>query len=376
MIRNLRDLSPSDIQGKKVLVRVDFNVPVKDGKVVDDYRIIRALPTINFLRENGAKVLLLSHIETKDVTPTLVPVFDYLSNLFELSFLKDCFNDEAKLKISSLKDGEVILFENIRQYEQEKKNDMDFAKHLASLADIYVDDAFAVMHREHASVVGVPKFIPSYAGFLLSDEIKHLKIDASTPHPFLFILGGAKFETKLPLINTFLGKADKVFVAGALINDMLKAKGYEVGVSVVSDQLIDISDIINDPKLIIPVDVVVKNGDETKTKAISAVAKDDMIMDIGEKTMSTIAEEVKNAKYILWNGPLGFYEKGFKEATVSLCKMIGGGSAESVVGGGDTLASIQELHLEDKFTFISTGGGAMLEFLLKGTLPGIEALDK
>ena len=377
MITSLSQLKKEDLQGKKVLVRVDFNVPVQDGKVVDDYRIVRALPTINLLKENGAKILLISHIETKEVeTPTLRPVFDYLVPTLNLKFIEDCFSEEAKTSIDSLGDGEIILFENIRRYEGEKKNDEAFGKQLAGLADLYVNDAFAVSHREHASVVGVPKYLPSYAGLLLSDEIKHLSIGENTPHPFLFIIGGAKFDTKLPLIETFLEKADKVFVGGALVNDILKAKGYEIGKSLVSETSVDLSHVISNPKIIIPVDVITQNGTESHSKVIGAVSKDDTIMDVGEETLGLLAPEIAKAKYILWNGPLGNYEKGFKEGTIELSKLVGASSAESVVGGGDTLASIKELNLMDEFSFISTGGGAMLELLLKGTLPGIQALDK
>jgi len=377
MIKSIQQLNKEEIQGKKVLVRVDFNVPVQDGKVVDDYRIVRALPTINFLKENGAKILLISHIEIKDVeTPSLRPVFDYLSEKFSLSFIEDCFGEEAVNRISSLGDGEIILFENIRRYEGEKKNDEVFGKQLADLAEIYVNDAFAVSHREHASVVGVPKYLPSYAGLLLSDEIAHLSIGENTPHPFLFIIGGAKFDTKLPLIEKFLEKADKVFVGGALVNDILKAKGYEIGKSLVSETSVDLAYIISNPKVIIPVDVITESGVESQSKVIGAILKDDVIVDVGEETISLLEPEIAAAKYILWNGPMGNYEKGFKEGTVALSKLIGGSKAESVVGGGDTLASIKELNLMDEFTFISTGGGAMLDLLLNGTLPGIQALDK
>jgi len=377
MITSIQQLSKEALQGKKVLVRVDFNVPVQEGKVVDDYRIVRALPTINYLKENGAKILLISHIETKEVeTPTLRPVFDYLLPTLNLKFVEDCFSETAMSDIATLGDGEVILFENIRRYEGEKKNDEAFGKQLAGLADIYVNDAFAVSHREHASVVGVPKYLPSYAGLLLSDEMKHLSIDENTPHPFLFIIGGAKFDTKLPLLDKFLEKADKVFIGGALVNDVLKVKGYEVGKSLVSETPIDISHIISNPKVIIPVDVITQSGSESHSKVIGAVLADDVIVDVGEETLSLLEPEIAKAKYILWNGPMGNYEKGFKEGTIVLSKLIGASKAESVVGGGDTLASIKELGLVDQFTFISTGGGAMLDLLLNGTLPGIKALEK
>lgn len=365
MITTINQLKSEEIRGKKVLVRVDFNVPVKDGKVVDDYRILRALPTITYLRENGAKILLISHIETKGVdVPTLRPAYDYLMQQYPLSFIEDCFSNEATQAIDMLEEGEIILFENIRRYEGEKKNDDNFAQKLAGLADMYVNDAFAVSHRVHASVVGVPKYIPGYAGLLLADEIAHLKIDSSTPHPFLFILGGAKFETKLPLIEKFLGKADTIFIGGALANDLLKLKGVDVKDSLVSNAP-DLQDslqvLLSNPKIMIPEDLV---------------WSEDKIMDAGNGDIERLKPHILNAKYILWNGPLGNYENSFKEGTIALSKLIGQSKAQSVVGGGDTLASIKELGLMDQFTFISTGGGAMLDFLLEGTLVGLAALDK
>ena len=371
MITNINQLKQEEIRGKKVLVRVDFNVPIKDGVVVDDYRITRALPTIEFLRRSGAKVLLISHIETKDVdVPTLKPVHTLLSQTIPVSFIEDCFSDEARQGIDMLEESEVILFENIRRYEGEKKNDEEFGKKLAGLADIYVNDAFAVSHRSHASIVGVPKYISGYAGLLLADEISNLKIDDHTPHPFLFILGGAKFDTKLPLIEKFLEKADKIFIGGALANDLLKLKGFDVKNSLVSTMsgIVDNPDatenplqkLLSNPKVMIPEDVV-WDGDK--------------IMDAGPKDLLALKPHIMSAKYILWNGPLGNYENGFKAGTVALSKLIGESSAQSVVGGGDTLASIKELNLMDQFTFISTGGGAMLDFLLAGTLVGIDALE-
>jgi 3-phosphoglycerate kinase len=367
MITTIDQLKGEDLRGKKVLVRVDFNVPVKEGKVVDDYRILRALPTIEFLRANGAKILLISHIETKDVdVPTLKPVYEYLSQRYSLSFVEDCFSNEAVQAIDMLDEGEMILFENIRRYEGEKKNDPEFAQKLAAMAELYVNDAFAVSHREHASVVGVPKYLPGYAGLLLSDEIKHLKIDDKTPHPFLLILGGAKFETKLPLIEKFLDKADTLYIGGALANDLLKMKGINIKDSLVSPNLSEemtekLRALLSNPKVLLPEDVVWSN---------------DKILDAGPGDIEMLKPHIASAKYILWNGPLGDYEKGFKEGTIALSKLIGESDAQSVVGGGDTLASIKELDLMDQFTFISTGGGAMLEFLQKGSLVGVDALDR
>jgi phosphoglycerate kinase len=380
MIKNITDLKSEELKGKKVIVRVDFNVPISNGEVANAYRIERAMPTIEFLINSGAKLLLISHIETKDVAkPTLMPVYEFIKFRFinlKINFLSSCFDNLSIKKIEEMKDGEIILFENIRQYEEEKKNDEAFAKSLASLGEIFVNDAFAVSHREHASVVGIPKFLPSYAGILLGEEIKHLNITDEISRPFIFILGGAKFETKLPLIQKFLSKADHVFIGGALINDILKAKGFNVGKSLIATEEIDLTEIINSPKLILPVDVVIKDDSEDKVKLIEQVGDEDVIVDIGPESINYLGSYLRNSKYILWNGPMGNFEIGFKDGTLHLGEIIGGLSTKSVVGGGDTLSAIQELNLLDKFTFVSTGGGAMLDYLVKGTLVGIEALDR
>lgn len=383
MIKKLSDLNKADLQGKKAIVRVDFNVPIallnEVPIVSNSYRIERAMPTINFLRENGAKILLISHIETKGVDrPTLKPVLEYLVKKFpelKITFLKSFFGVASNIALDEIKEGEIILFENIRQYEEEKENNEAFAKSVASLGNLYVNDAFAVSHRKHASVVGIPKFIPSYAGLLLDDEIKNLTISENIVQPFLFILGGAKFETKLPLIKKFLDIARNVFIGGALANDLLKTKGFPVGKSLVSEN-VSLRDLIDNPKLIMPVDVVTKNEDEVQNKNPGNVLPDDVIVDIGEQTVNNLKPFIEKARYILWNGPFGNFEFGFKNATLKTAELVGQSSAHSVIGGGDTLAAIQELNLLDKFSFVSTGGGAMLDYLLDGTLVGIEALKR
>jgi 3-phosphoglycerate kinase len=286
------------------------------------------------------------------------------------------------------------LLENIRENKGEKENDKKFAKQLASLADIYVNDAFSVSHREHASICAITGFLPSYAGLQLEEEVKQLSAAFNPSHPFIFILGGAKFDTKLPLIQKFSKTADTVFIGGALANDALKAKGYEVGVSKISDGATDISAAVNQPKTMIPIDVVVQNHIE---KEIGGIGPIDSISDSGSKTLAALKAKIDAAQFILWNGPLGVYEKGFMEGTEKLAEMIAERtensknkkvkskdkkikdenetSVKSIVGGGDTLAAIAKLGVEDKFTFVSTGGGAMLDFLAQGTLPGIEALE-
>ena len=364
------------LEGVKVLVRADFNVPIANGEVADDYRIRMALPTIQFLRKKKAKVILVSHLEAADGdNPSLEPVARRLEKLDgKVVFVKYWKNAQQAIE-NELGDGGCILLENLRFFEGEKDNDPKFAEQMASLADIYVNEAFSVSHREHASIVSVPKLIPAYAGMQFEREVTALSKAFNPTHPFLFILGGAKFETKLPLLSKFIDIADSVFLGGALANDVFKAKGYETGISLLSKGGVDLSGFANNPKLMIPVDVVTQNKE---VKASDQVSKTDKIMDSGPKSMALLKQKIDQAKFILWNGPLGLYEDGYRGPTLDLAKFIAGASegngTESIVGGGDTLAAISSLGLQDKFTFISTAGGAMLDFLAKGTLPGIEAL--
>ncbi len=364
------------VKGVKVLVRVDFNVPIRNGVVADDIRLRAALPTINFLREKGAKVILISHIEVMEgEKATLEPVATKLSKLgLPVTFLKKY--ERAVEIIHGMKDGDCLLLENLRMHEGEKKNDPKFARQLASLADIFVNDAFSVSHREHASVVGVPALMPSYAGLQFTREVENISKAFNPEHPFLFILGGAKFGTKLPLLNKFMKSADWIFVGGALANDFYKAKGYATGKSLLSEGTFDLTSFIASPKLLIPVDVVTDKGE---VKADRNVGPNDKILDAGPATVELIAEKVKAAKFVLWNGPLGLYEDGYKGPTLEVAGMLAEASsrgATTIVGGGDTLAAIATLGTEDKYTFVSTAGGAMLDFLSQGTLPGIDALNK
>jgi phosphoglycerate kinase len=353
-IENLPRLGKAGLSGKKVVVRVDFNVPIKDGKVEDDFRIRAALPTINFLLEKGARLVLITHLG-KDGSASLEPV---INKFFE---------------ISKIDQSHVTFFENVRKFPGEETNDEAFVKELAALGEVYVNEAFSVSHRKHASVVGVPKHLPSYAGLELQNEIENLSKAFQNPeHPFLFILGGAKFETKLPLIEKYLDLADSVFIGGALANDFLKAQGCEVGQSLVSENNFGIEKIISHEKIILPTDVVTESG---QNKSISEINKDDTVLDIGKETIQNLGGVIKNAKFILWNGPLGKYEdKNGGEGTRAVLKLVAASSAESIVGGGDTVALVTEMQMEKDFSFISTGGGATLEFLATGTLPGIQAL--
>jgi len=347
-LKNLKD--------KRVILRVDFNVPIKDGVIEDDFRIKKALPTINYLLKKGAKIILITHLG-KDGSASLDPV------------IKRFF------KVSKISPEQVDFFENVRKFEGEEKNDPKFAKTLANMGDIYVNDAFSVSHREHSSVVGIPKYLPSYMGFQLEQEIKHLESTLKNPkHPFLFILGGAKFSTKMPLIQKYLKTTDFIFIGGALLNDFLETMGLEVGKSLVDDSVSVSKTILNNEKIILPVDVVVKSGNKLINKKIDKVKKDETILDIGADSVKMIALYIKKSKLILWNGPLGKYEDIGIGATGKILKLVAKSKATSIIGGGDTVDIINKLKIEDKFTFVSTGGGATLDFLAKGTLPGIKAL--
>lgn len=369
-MKNLAELP--DVRGKTVFVRADFNVPVVDGIVVDDFRIKKSFATIDDLLSRGARIILASHIEGGGAT--LKPVWEVLRQKYPVTFV-ETYYPEIPLSITdALSEGNIVLLENLRVYKEEKENDEIFSKHLASFADYYVNEAFPSSHRAHASVVGVPKYIPGFAGLVLEDEVRELSKVFHPARPFLFILGGAKFETKLPLIEKFFQSADTVFIGGALANDFLRAKGVAMGKSLLSKETFDLEKYLNE-KLVIPEDVIVEGEGGTLTKYTGDILPSETISDVGPQTIDTVRSLINNAACILWNGPLGNYEKGFKDATLELARAIAGSKAISIVGGGDTVASIAELNLAEKFTFISTGGGAMLDFLANETLPGIEALE-
>lgn len=355
-MKNIREVQ--NLTDVRVLVRLDLNVPVDErGNIVDDFRIRKALPLINYLKDKGAVLILMSHIETKD-KPTLAPVAKYLKDIGI-----DCHFEKNYKKVLTSK-SKIILLENLREHEGEKANDKAFAKELASLADIYVNEGFSVSHRGHASVCAVTEFIPSYAGFQFEEEIKNLSLVFTPSHPFLFIIGGAKFDTKIPLVERFIDIADRIFIGGALANDFFLEQGKDIGTSLVSEKRVDLKKYINNPKIILPKDHIMK---------------DRSIMDSGMQTIESLRVEIDKAKFILWNGPLGAYESGYKSGTLQLAEMLAEATnkgTKTIVGGGDTLATIAELKLENSFTFVSTGGGAMLDFLAKGTLPGIQALEK
>jgi phosphoglycerate kinase len=364
-----------NLKGVKVLVRVDFNLPMKDGKIIDDFRIKKALPTIEYLHKKGAIVILISHIGrevTESLKPVAVRLKKYLPDavFIETPILSDATEDH----IAQLKKGDIVLLENLRREKGEKDNSPSFARALSRYGEIYVNEAFSVSHRADASIVGIAKHLPSYAGLQLVEEVKHLSKAFDPSHPFLFILGGAKFETKIPLVKKFLKNADNCVIAGALMNDFFLEKGYEVGTSLVDEGNFRLNTLMKHKNLILPPDVEVAKGTKHHIVKPDGVAKDEAIVDVGPKTIELLKDLVEKAKFILWNGPLGKYETGFGGATEDILKIISKSKAESVIGGGDTVALVSKLKLEDKLGFVSTGGGATLDFLDKGTLPGIKAL--
>lgn len=367
----------TDIRGKRVLLRLDLNVPLESGAVRDSYRIDQSLPTIEYLRNNGARVVIIAHIGKGKPTDTLAPVAEYLNAKFPVTFLNSLMSEENERVTRAADEGDVILLENLRHNEGEEKNDPDFARYLSTLGDIYVNDAFSVSHRAHASVVGVAALLPHYAGMLMVDEIKHLSLAFEPEHPFLFILGGAKISTKMPLLKKFLNIADNVFVGGAIANNFLKVAGNEIGRSVYDEtELEGLTESMKNECLIIPSDVIVQNASGSEARKVSEVGTEDMIVDIGGDTIKHLEGVIGAARLIVWNGPLGYYENGFTDGTRELLGLISGSSAMSIIGGGDTVALIDEMGAHDKFTFVSTGGGAMLDFLANETLPGIEALER
>ncbi len=368
-------IDPKDTQGKKVLLRVDFNVSIKDGQVADSFRISRIIPTIKTLTDAGARVILLAHIDDKE-GGTLEPAARFLVATFpRLFFVKDIMSEEASRAVNGMKNGDVILFENLRKWEGEKKNDLQFVQYLATFGDIYMNDAFSVSHRPHASIVGLPTVLPSYFGYEFKKEVEHLS-QAFDPHrPFLVVIGGAKFDTKVPLVSKFLDIADLVLVGGAIANDFIKAKGNFVGDSLVSEKEPDgIQDIIHHNKLITPLDVYTVYRGERKNKHINEVGVGERIVDIGERTIKMLKVAVEESEFVLWNGPLGKIEEGSVGSTEAFAKILAGSKAISIIGGGDVVSVDDKLGVMDKFHFISTGGGAMLDFLADETLVGIEVL--
>ncbi|MFZ4500053.1 MAG: phosphoglycerate kinase [Minisyncoccia bacterium] len=371
----------SNIKNKRVLIRVDFNVPLKNGKVADTRRIEASYRTIDTVLKKGGAPILLAHLG--DGTESLRPIARVLSKRYRVVFITSDLADKRTHEIvAEVPKGTVILFENIRRYEGEetgdKKVQQAFAKVLASYGDAYVNDAFSVSHRKHASIVGIPKILTAYAGMQLQVEVTALSSVVKNPkHPFLFILGGAKFSTKIPLLKRFAETADNVVIGGAILNNFYKTAGFLVGKSVVEEGYDKaIKPLLGNPKLLLPIDVIVARGTKKVTLTPDEVEAGDIIADIGPQSIALIAEKIEKAKLVVWNGPTGWYEKGFTKGTVSLAEAIVASKATAVIGGGDTGAALEKILTDttSKRIFVSTGGGATLDYLANGTLPGIEAL--
>lgn len=364
-----------ELRGVTVIVRSSCNVPLLDGKVRNSFRLRRALPTLQFLRAAGARTIVISHIG-RDSEDTLKPVYDELNTLLPMDWGGDISDSSFATIKTAMKDGDIVFCENLRRDAREESNDVEFSKIIAQYGEIYVNDAFAEAHREHASTFGVASILPAYAGITLAEEVNELKKVMQPEHPSLFLLGGAKFETKMPLVEKYLELYDYVFVGGALANDILKARGLEVGKSLVSDVSLEKAAFLWSEKLLVPIDVVVEGPDGVQIKPADAVNSEEKIYDMGPETIAMLSKFIATAKTILWNGPFGNYEAGFVESTEAVAQLVAEADGFSVLGGGDTVAAVEKLCLNDKFGFVSIGGGSMLTFLEHGTTTVLQKLMK
>ena len=362
-----------DLHGKTVLVRASLNVPLLDGTVRNWYRLKRALPTLEFLQQRGARIIVVGHIG-RAPEETLRPVFEALSAKLPMTWGGPVTNPLFTKRVNGLKAGEILMAENLRQQAEETENKDEFAQLLASFADIYVNDAFANMHRNHASMVGVPDHIPAFAGANVVAEVTALSSAMQPRSPSLFMLGGAKFETKLQLVERYLEVYDEIFVGGALAHDLMRARGLEIGRSLVSDVSLAHASFVHDDRVKLPADVIVDRAGQARAVSIDAVEPDDVIFDCGPNTVIFLSQRIATAGTVLWNGPFGNYEAGYTAGTEEVARTLADSPAESYVGGGDTVAAIEALDRSDDFTFVSTGGGAMLAFLEHGSLPALDLL--
>ncbi len=387
----LRSIKEADVSGKRVLVRCELNVPLDDkGNVSDDERIKTCLPTIQYLVKQGARVIICAHLGRPkgEIVPKLKMdvVAEQLSTRLgkEVTKLNDCIGKDVQEKVKAMTDGDVVLLENLRFHDEEKKGDSAFAKELASLAELYVNEAFGVSHREDASMLGVTEFLPSYAGFRLEKEIEVLSAVIEKPEkPLVAIIGGAKISDKIKVIKKFLETADHVILGGALANNILKAKGIAIGKSIFEEEMMDVANelALVDTRLHIPVDVVtakeIAAGVPTKTKAAGNVEDDEYILDIGPDTVKLYASIIAKAKIVVWGGPMGFFEiEEFAKGTNDLAREICKSDSQSIIGGGDTLKAIKNSGCIEDVSFTSTGGGAMLKMLEGDVLPAIKPLIK
>lgn len=391
---DIKTIEGVDVAGKRVLVRVDFNVPIKDGVVTDDTRIRAALPTIEYLVKGGAKVVLMSHLgrpagEGFEEKFTLAPAAARLGELIDapVAFAADTVGDDAKAKIAALSDGEIVVLENLRFDKREKKNDPEFCKMLAELGDVYVNDAFGTAHRAHASTAGVAALLPAYAGFLLAGEVKTLGGMLDDPkRPFVAILGGSKVSDKVGVIDALIDKADTIIIGGGMCFTFLLAQGYEVGTSLKEEDWVERAGEMlkkaeeRGVKMLLPTDVVVADkfaeDANTATCAADAMPSDMMGLDIGPETEAAYAAAIAEGKTVFWNGPMGVFEmKAFEHGTKAVAEAVADNKeAATIIGGGDSVAAVNKFDLASEMTFISTGGGASMELVEGKPLPGVEAL--
>lgn len=392
-IKSIKNL---DLNGKKVLVRVDFNVPLEDGKVADDTRIQATLPTIHHLIENKAKVILMTHLGRPDGKVVdelkLDPVADYLSKLLSqpVRKLNECVGDKVKAAVDKMDPGDVIMLENTRFHIEEENCDENFSKQLADLGDIFIIDSFGTAHRKHASTYGIAKYIPAYAGLLMEKEINALtEITKETPSPLTIIMGGSKIETKIGLMRNFLNRTDYFLVGGGLANTFLSASGFNVGKSLYEAdktelaQEIMLESEVLEGEFLLPEDVIVADeiSDDAKTLDLPVrdVIGDMQILDMGKKTLEKFEEVIAKSKTIIWNGPVGVFEKKpFSEGTRRIAQAVANAKdAKTIIGGGDTIDAIKEFGIDlNSFTHVSTGGGAMLQFLEGTELPGVKIVTE
>lgn len=392
-MKTLNSLSPEELKSKIVLFRVDYNLPMQDGKIQDDTRLVKTLSTLRFLMEAGAKIIIVTHLgrpkgEVNEEL-RLDAVAKHLEGYLGTTVLKsdEVLGEESTNLVENMEDGAVLMLENVRFAPEEKKNDPEFAKELAGLADLYVTDAFGVCHRAHASTVGVTEHLPSYAGFLLQKEVKYLnEILESPEQPFCLIVGGAKIDTKIGVLERFLDLADSFLIGGAMANTFLAAQGHNVGGSLYQEDRLDMArDFLKKAeglgkKVLLPDDVMVSTeiseNAEGRNVQLQEVMAEDKILDIGIQSTERYINELSTAKTIVWNGPMGLYEfAAFENGTHSLAKALAALDARVIIGGGDSIDAINKFKIaQDEFTHISTGGGAMLEFLEGKELPGIQVL--
>lgn len=376
-LKQLVDLPTSELKGKRVLVRADFNVPYGDDGIVDAseaWRIEKGLATLRYLREAEARVVVMSHLG--DSSASLKPVATYINQSFQIGFVPQVTGQVVEEMVDELPHGGVLLLENVRQHPGEKANDDSFAAELSTYGDLYVNDAFSASHREHASIVGIPKHLPAYAGIQCVEEYQHLSEARDPEQPALLILAGAKFGTKLALLESYLPKVAHIVVAGALANNFYKAMGYPVGESLVDDSA-SIEHLVGSDQIVLPRDVTVttESGETAVRDPKGGIQAGDTVADVGPATTSDIIALAQAAKTVIWNGPLGNYEAGFAAETTNLARALASVSAATYVGGGDTVTVLRQQHIEEGFTFVSTAGGAMLDFLVDGELPGLKALS-